>query len=164
MYPNVYRRTFIENWPRFAEVFRAMMEWFSSAELFHRNKSRGLTTRWRLLPAFCRIIFGITLSLERFPPPWRKIVRHQRKGEISLSIKDIIEDRFVCVKCKGQICDIREVSMTGAGLSKMFDIQHIHYLFVSCKHCGNVEVLNPDILEGKKKDQLGTILDIFFGS
>jgi len=81
-----------------------------------------------------------------------------------LSIKDIIEDRFVCVKCKGRICDIREVSMTGAGLSKMFDIQHIHYLFVSCKHCGNVEVLNPDILEGKKKDQLGTILDIFFGS
>jgi len=60
MYPNVYRRTFIENWPRFAEVFRAMMEWFSSAELYHRNKSRGLTMRWRLLPAFCRIIFVVS--------------------------------------------------------------------------------------------------------
>ncbi|MBB3129598.1 putative nucleic-acid-binding Zn-ribbon protein [Paenibacillus rhizosphaerae] len=54
--------------------------------------------------------------------------------------------------------------MTGTGLSKMFEIQHIHYLFVSCKHCGNVEVFNPDILEGKNKGQLGTILDILFES
>lgn len=80
-----------------------------------------------------------------------------------MNIKDTLEERFTCAKCSGRFCETREVSMTGTGLSKMFDIQHIHYLFVSCKHCGYVEVFNPDILEGKKHGELGTILDIFFG-
>lgn len=53
--------------------------------------------------------------------------------------------------------------MTGTGLSKIFDIQYNHYLFVSCTQCGHVEVYNPDILRGKKSGELGTILDLFFG-
>ena len=43
--------------------------------------------------------------------------------------------------------------MSGAGLSKVFDIQHNHYLFVGCTACGYVEVFNPDVLKGKNKDK-----------
>ncbi|NOU90570.1 hypothetical protein GC102_33265 [Paenibacillus sp. LMG 31460] len=48
-------------------------------------------------------------------------------------------------------------------LSKMFDIQNNHFLFVSCENCGYVEVYNPNVLEGKSRGQLGTVLDILFG-
>ncbi|MBO2943721.1 zinc ribbon domain-containing protein [Paenibacillus sp. F411] len=80
-----------------------------------------------------------------------------------MKIEDMIAERFVCTKCKGTECKTKEVSMSGAGLSKMFDIQHNHFLFVSCMDCGYVEVFNPDILEGKKRGQLGSIFDVFFG-
>ena len=80
-----------------------------------------------------------------------------------MSIEEMIERRFVCTKCRGTDCSIKEVSMSGAGLSKVFDIQHNHYLFVSCNSCGHVEVFNPVVLKGKKQGQVGTILDILFG-
>ncbi|MNP82947.1 hypothetical protein D3C76_1817380 [compost metagenome] len=53
--------------------------------------------------------------------------------------------------------------MTGTGLSKLLDIQHHHYLFVSCTDCGFVEVYDPNILRGKKSGEPGTSPDIFFG-
>lgn len=80
-----------------------------------------------------------------------------------MRIEDMIEERFVCCKCRGDLCEIKEVSMSGSGLSKMFDIQHNHFLFVSCTNCGYVEVFNPDIIRGKKSGQLGSLLDVFFG-
>ncbi|MGP3787069.1 zinc ribbon domain-containing protein [Paenibacillus sp. 1A_MP2] len=52
---------------------------------------------------------------------------------------------------QGTDCNIKEVSMSGAGLSKMFDIQHNHYLFVACSSCGYVEVFDPDVLKGKNR-------------
>lgn len=57
----------------------------------------------------------------------------------------------------------KELAMTGTGLSKLFDIQYNHYLFVSCTHCGYVEIYNSDVLNGKKSGQLGSIMDILFG-
>ncbi|MCR8644468.1 zinc ribbon domain-containing protein [Paenibacillus sp. N1-5-1-14] len=80
-----------------------------------------------------------------------------------LSIQDMIQDKFKCAKCKCEECRIKEVAMTGTGLSKMFDIQHNHYLFVSCMNCGYVEMYDPEVLEGKKTGKLGTVLDILFG-
>lgn len=77
-------------------------------------------------------------------------------------VTDEIQARFKCVKCQHDRCHTKELAMTGSGLSKLLDIQHNHYLFVSCQNCGYVEVYNPSILEGKK-GQLGTIMDIFFG-
>ncbi len=85
------------------------------------------------------------------------------KGAHTMRIEEMIAERFVCSKCRGTHCETKEVSMSGAGLSKLFDIQHNHFLFVSCTHCGYVEVFNPDILEGKKRGQIGSILDVFFG-
>ncbi|OMF16462.1 hypothetical protein BK131_00155 [Paenibacillus amylolyticus] len=80
-----------------------------------------------------------------------------------MSIEEMIERRFVCTKCRGTDCNIKEAPMSGAGLSKVFDIQHNHYLFVSCASCGYVEIFDPDVLKGKKQGQVGTILDILFG-
>lgn len=80
-----------------------------------------------------------------------------------MGIEEAIQEKFKCSKCGGTSCLTKEVAMTGTGLSKLFDIQHNHFLFVSCENCGFVEVYNPAILEGKSRGQLGTILDILFG-
>lgn len=77
--------------------------------------------------------------------------------------KETLITRFKCTKCSHAECTAQEVAMTGTGLSKLFDVQHRHFLFVSCTHCGFVEIYNPDILNGKKSGQLGTIMDILFG-
>ncbi|HEU5139810.1 MAG TPA: zinc ribbon domain-containing protein [Bacillales bacterium] len=79
-----------------------------------------------------------------------------------MNVKEEIQSRFKCDKCGHTSCVAKDVAMSGTGLSKMFDIQHNHYLFVSCEGCGYVEVYNPDILEGKQ-GKLGSVLDIFFG-
>jgi predicted nucleic-acid-binding Zn-ribbon protein len=80
-----------------------------------------------------------------------------------LNVEQIISNRFICSKCRHNECHIKEVAMSGTGLSKIFDIEHNHFLFVSCMNCGFVEIYNPDILHGKKSGSLGTILDILFG-
>ncbi len=75
----------------------------------------------------------------------------------------MMKDKFVCSKCQQTNAKIKEVSMSGAGLTKLFDIDYNYYLYVSCLNCGCVEVYNPSILEGKTHDELSTILDILFG-
>ncbi|WP_349409723.1 zinc ribbon domain-containing protein [Pseudalkalibacillus sp. SCS-8] len=81
---------------------------------------------------------------------------------MKVSIEDSIREKFTCVKCKHEYCMTKKGAMTGTGFSKMFDVQHTEFLFVSCMNCGYVEVFDPEILEGKRKE-LSTFLDIFFG-
>jgi uncharacterized protein len=50
--------------------------------------------------------------------------------------QQMLKDKFVCSKCKHTNAKIKEVSMSGSGLSKLFDIDYNHYLFVSCLNCG----------------------------
>ncbi|WP_085522835.1 zinc ribbon domain-containing protein [Tuberibacillus sp. Marseille-P3662] len=73
-----------------------------------------------------------------------------------------IQEKFKCAKCEHDSCQTKEVAMSGTGLSKMFDVQHNHFLFVSCEQCGYTEVYNPSILEGKQ-GKMGSILDVIFG-
>lgn len=80
-----------------------------------------------------------------------------------VSLEEAIQSRFRCAKCGGEDCSVKEVAMTGTGLSKLFDIQHNHYLFVSCEQCGAVEIYDPEVLSGHKPGRLGTILDVLFG-
>lgn len=75
----------------------------------------------------------------------------------------VLQNRFKCAKCGGRDSSVQEVSMTGAGLSKLLDVQHHHYLLVSCLHCGYVEMYNPDVLKGHTTGKFSTILDILFG-
>ncbi|MCR8656629.1 zinc ribbon domain-containing protein [Paenibacillus endoradicis] len=79
------------------------------------------------------------------------------------SVVDTINDNFKCAKCQCDDCRVKEVAMTGTGLSKLLDIQHNHFLFVSCNHCGFVEIYDPSVLRGKNAGTLGTVMDILFG-
>nr|WP_248930894.1 zinc ribbon domain-containing protein [Paenibacillus hamazuiensis] len=72
-------------------------------------------------------------------------------------------NKFRCSKCNHNECLTKEVSMSGTGLSKIFDIEYNHFLFVSCTNCGFVEVYNPDVLRGHTSGRLGTIMDLLFG-
>jgi uncharacterized protein len=95
----------------------------------------------------------------RFDEPAASVHEHDSEE----SIGQLITDKFKCVKCSNRECDVKEVAMTGTGLSKILDVQHNHYLFVSCLQCGYVEVFNPDILTGKKSGALVSIIDLVFG-
>lgn len=62
-----------------------------------------------------------------------------------------------CIKCGSRDAGMKEVAMTGTGLSKMFDLQHNHFTVVYCKNCGYSEFYN------KRSSTGGNILDLFFG-
>ena len=78
-----------------------------------------------------------------------------------MSLEDQIATRFVCGKCKNQGALTKRIAVTGAGLSRILDIQHNQFVLASCRNCGYTEAYNPEILEGKK--HLGSILDVLFG-
>lgn len=78
-------------------------------------------------------------------------------------VVEAIQQRYVCPKCQNKESYIKEVSMSGTGLGKIFDVEYNHYLFVSCVQCGYVEVYNPSVLAGKKGTELSSVLDIVFG-
>lgn len=86
------------------------------------------------------------------------------EATVDLTVTEAISNHFKCTRCKHEGCHIEEVAMTGTGLSKLLDIQHHHYLFVSCSNCGFVEVFDPDVLHGKSVGKLGSIMDLLFGS
>jgi len=62
-----------------------------------------------------------------------------------------------CLKCGSKQAEQKEVSMSGTGISKMFDIQHNQFVVVYCKDCGYSEFYN------KKSSNGSNILDLFFG-
>lgn len=72
-----------------------------------------------------------------------------------------LEENYACARCGHEECSIQEVAMTGTGISKLLDIQHHHYYFVSCLECGKVDVYDPNVLEARKKGLLGSGLDLF---
>lgn len=62
-----------------------------------------------------------------------------------------------CPKCGHDEADVGNISTTGSGLSKMFDIQTNNFRTVSCTNCGYTE-LYADV------DSAGADLaDVFFG-
>lgn len=78
-------------------------------------------------------------------------------------VVELIINRFRCSKCRCETCIAKEIAVTGAGLSKILDIQHNHYLNVSCSNCGSVETFDMEVLKDKKAGAIGTILDTIFG-
>ncbi|GKU78536.1 hypothetical protein L3i20_v229330 [Paenibacillus sp. L3-i20] len=72
-----------------------------------------------------------------------------------------VENEYSCAKCRHERCKVNEVAMTGTGLSKLLDIQHRHYLFVSCLNCGSVDIYDPSVLQANKRGMFGTALDLF---
>lgn len=73
---------------------------------------------------------------------------------------DLLAREFVCARCKQKGAHVERLSMSGTGLSRLFEVQAYRYAFVSCTNCGYTEVYNLRILEGQ--DNLGTFLEILF--
>jgi predicted nucleic-acid-binding Zn-ribbon protein len=73
---------------------------------------------------------------------------------------ELLAQEFVCARCKQKGAHVERLSMSGTGLSRLFEIQLYRYAFVSCTNCGYTEVYNLKTLEGK--DNLGTFLEILF--
>jgi len=62
-----------------------------------------------------------------------------------------------CIKCGHTAVGTKEIATSGTGLSKMFDIQHNHFLVVYCKNCGYSELYNQESSTGSN------VIDLFFG-
>lgn len=74
--------------------------------------------------------------------------------------EDLLAQQFVCARCDHRGAKVERLSMSGTGLSRLFEIQPYRYAFVSCTNCGYTEVYDLKTLEGK--DSLGTFLEILF--
>jgi predicted nucleic-acid-binding Zn-ribbon protein len=75
-------------------------------------------------------------------------------------LDDKLGREFVCARCEEKGAHVERVSMSGTGVSRLFEVQPYRYAFVSCANCGYTEVYNLDTLEGK--DDVGTFLEILF--
>lgn len=75
-------------------------------------------------------------------------------------VEDVLGEKFVCPRCDSPGGRVEKLAMAGTGLSRLFEIQHHRYAFVSCHNCGYTEVYNLKTLEGK--DSLGTFLEVLF--
>jgi hypothetical protein len=73
-----------------------------------------------------------------------------------------LAEKFVCAKCGEHGGHVERVAMSGTGLSRLFEVQHMRYAFVSCTNCGFTETYNLKVLEGK--DNLGTLLEVLFSN
>ncbi|MFB6106096.1 MAG: zinc ribbon domain-containing protein [Halobacteriaceae archaeon] len=62
-----------------------------------------------------------------------------------------------CPKCGHTDAEVGEISTTGSGLSKMFDIQTNRFQVVSCTNCGYSELYRDT---GKRGSDL---IDVFLG-
>lgn len=80
-----------------------------------------------------------------------------------MEIKSAIEENFVCVKCDGNTPLLKEISAAGAGLSKIFNIQHNRFLVVSCQNCGYAELYDLNVLRNKTGLDGRDLADILFG-
>ncbi|WP_347861602.1 zinc ribbon domain-containing protein [Salimicrobium sp. PL1-032A] len=67
------------------------------------------------------------------------------------------ENEKGCVKCGSTEAGTKDVSMTGSGLSKMFDVQNNRFTVIYCENCGYSEFYNKQVSTGSN------IFDLFFG-
>jgi predicted nucleic-acid-binding Zn-ribbon protein len=75
-------------------------------------------------------------------------------------VDEMLAREFACPRCQHKGAKVERLSMSGTGLSRLFEIQPYRYAFVSCTNCGYTEIFNLRILEGR--DDLGTFLEVLF--
>lgn len=75
-------------------------------------------------------------------------------------VDEMLAREFACQRCEHKGAKVERLSMSGTGLSRLFEVQPYRYAFVSCTNCGYTEIFDLRILEGK--DNLGTFLEILF--
>ncbi|MXR52892.1 nucleic acid-binding protein [Halovenus sp. WSH3] len=72
-----------------------------------------------------------------------------------MSRPDPNRDQRGCPKCGHEETEVDEISTSGSGLSKMFDVQNRQFTVISCTHCGYSELY--------KGQSSGNAIDIFLG-
>ena len=77
-----------------------------------------------------------------------------------MSVESEVASKFVCARCGSRGGRVEQLAMSGTGLSRLLEIQHHRYAFVSCQNCGYTEVYDSRVLAGK--DRLGTFLEVLF--
>ncbi len=77
-------------------------------------------------------------------------------------VEELLAQKFVCPRCSQRGAHAERLAMSGTGLSRLLEIQHHRYSFVSCNNCGYTEVYDLNTLEGK--DNVGTLLDVLFSN
>jgi predicted nucleic-acid-binding Zn-ribbon protein len=75
-------------------------------------------------------------------------------------VDEMLAREFACARCEARGAKVERLSMSGTGLSRLFEIQPYRYAFVSCTNCGYTEIFDLRILEGR--DDLGTFLEVLF--
>jgi predicted nucleic-acid-binding Zn-ribbon protein len=65
------------------------------------------------------------------------------------------QDSEGCPKCGYSETEVDEISTTGSGLSKYFDIQNRSFTVVSCINCGYSELY--------RSQSSGNAIDVFLG-
>ena len=65
------------------------------------------------------------------------------------------DDEHGCPKCGHTETELDEISTTGSGLSKLFDVQNRRFTVVSCTSCGYSE-----LYRGRSG---GNMVDLFLG-
>lgn len=79
-----------------------------------------------------------------------------------MNLEQELEDRFVCEKCEGKGGDVKRISTTGDGLSRLFNFQMHGFVAVSCNRCGYTEFYDRSKLEAQKAGM--NVLDMIFGA
>lgn len=79
-----------------------------------------------------------------------------------MSVENHLSKQFTCAKCKSKGGHVEKLTMSGTGLSRLFEVQPYRYAFVSCHNCGYTEIFNLKTLQGK--DKVGTFLEILFAN
>ncbi|WP_420802020.1 zinc ribbon domain-containing protein [Staphylococcus saccharolyticus] len=69
----------------------------------------------------------------------------------------VLTEEKGCVKCDHTEIEKGILSATGSGLSKMFDIQHNHFVTIICTKCGYTEFYK------QSKNRKSDFIDLFFG-
>jgi len=67
---------------------------------------------------------------------------------------------FVCDRCGEKGAHVERLTMSGTGLSRLFEVQLYRYACSSCDNCGYTDVFDLRVLEGK--DDVGTFPEVLF--
>ena len=78
------------------------------------------------------------------------------------TVEGKITARFCCSKCEHTGCSTKRLSMSGSGLSRLFDVQNNFYLAVACRQCGLTNFYDMNLLE-KRGGITSAAIDLMFG-
>ena len=73
-----------------------------------------------------------------------------------------VESRFKCPKCGRNVCRVEKIAVTGAGITRLLDLQTNVFYAVICENCGYTEFYSKNVIDGKG-DGIMDVLDVIFG-